>query len=233
MEKIEFILMLHDNNTGDNSFNYDNVHWNRVKDLPRGENKDTQEDELMDRYGRVHFDSKTDLFKVEFVEHYAKNVKNNSYNPTLKILSSDQLNWVQVQEHKDFENMVSRFTSTRKTHISVLASGYKENYVEDKEFHVELNCVYGSDYVNIKFDKIRGSIQIDTKNDYFSDYIKQLAVKDYTEQRELEEDSERYSKLQDLIETKEVKLLSNGFVINNKYYEDLDDYLDEVKEIKE
>ena len=115
--------------------------------------------------------------------------------------------WEQIKERYNFDE--------RKYKI------YEENYIEEDEETIKVKCCFqNKNELNLEFYKFGEEIDIRTNREYFCGNINDLVfmhIKDYNELIKNE-------KLINLIINKHnVQILENGYVIDNVYYENLDD----------
>ena len=101
---------------------------------------------------------------------------------------------------------------------------YEENYISEDKETINVNYSWDGIYLDIRLNKLDGEIvmrsNINGVDYYGSIYDLRIIDNDY-------EALQRKAKIVDLMESHKVQLLENGYVVDNVYYEDIDDYEEE------
>lgn len=102
---------------------------------------------------------------------------------------------------------------------------YEENYISEDKETINVNYSWDGIYLDIQLNKIDGEIVMRSNIngvDYYGSICDLRIIND--------EDCEalqRKAKIVDLMENHKVQVLENGYVVDNVYYEDIDDYEEE------
>ena len=104
---------------------------------------------------------------------------------------------------------------------------YKENYVCETRDDVEVYYLWGGHALDIRLNKINGEIHI-TSSVNGGDFYGRLYDLRLLEDNEYFELLQK-SRILDLMKNHKVLILENGYVVDNVYYEDIDDYEEEEK----
>lgn len=102
---------------------------------------------------------------------------------------------------------------------------YKENYISEDKESIDVNYSWDGQYLDIQLNKIDGEIVMRSNIngiDYYGS-IYDLRIIDNKEYEALQ----RKAKIVDLMENHNIQLLENGCVVDNVYYESIDDYEEE------
>lgn len=102
---------------------------------------------------------------------------------------------------------------------------YKENYMSETRDYLEVYYNWAGHTLDMRLDKLTGEIYItgNTNAISYCDEIYNLQILDDGEYEALR----RKAKMVDLMENHKIQLLENGCVVDNVYYESIDDYEEE------
>lgn len=176
---------------------------------------------------------KLKLFNEEVIEviegkQIAHNVRiygENHYGCSVETKESilTSLTFEELQKSEYWEDILQKYEFNE-----VAFRNYKKNYCEEDRNSMKLECyASNSNYLNVEFDKINNELCIWNNKQEFTGNIFELKVLSTEEYDELI----NYKTIIDLIKSDHnVEILNNGYVIDKKYYEDIQDYIDnEVK----
>ena len=102
---------------------------------------------------------------------------------------------------------------------------YEENYISEDKEDINVNYSWDGIYLDIRLNKIDGEIVMRSNIngvDYYGSIYDLRIIND-----EDYEALQRKAKIVDLMENHKVQVLENGYVVDNVYYEDIDDYEEE------
>ena len=184
-----------------------------------------KDNDLSSEYKKIQFiDNKIQIFECKEI---AKNVDTSGlgvrYSSKTNSELIDELTFEELKDSEYWNLIIDRYKYNQKEY-----DNYKENeiYEDREEINTYLN--FNGRYLDIRFNKLDGylSISSNDKDIYFEDYIGKLIVQDYDTYLE----NKTNNKIIELMKNHNVQLLENGYVIDNKYYEDIDDYEEKVDE---
>lgn len=206
-EKLYFTIMSDANHIHKGSFNYKSNHVEKDGDVSC-------------EYNKLNF-NEDNTISILLCTEIASNVRDKgvtvSYSSTTerKILKTFTFDELINSEYWDCICKKYKFNKT-------MWDRYTNNYVTDDIGYTHCRCESPSgDYIDISFNKMDGYIDISTDTGAFDGDVKDLRLVEDSYYCELLQ----CEKIVDLIrKNHKVDLLSNGYVIDGTYYEEIDDY---------
>lgn len=186
-----------------------------------------KENDLCAEYKEIEFDG--NYIEIYNVKEIAKNVKVKSeyevsYSRTREQTLETRLTFEELKESEYYEDIVKRYPFN-ETKYNI----YKKDeiYIDDKT--VEMTIYSDTQSLAVQFNRYDKNLSIyssQNKDVDFNGKIYELVVMDNKQEYE----NKMCKKLVSLMKNHKVEVLSNGFVIDNTYYEDIDYF--EEKESK-
>lgn len=186
-----------------------------------------KENDLSAEYKKIEFDG--NYIEIYNVKEIAKNVKVKgeyevSYSSTTEQTFETRLTFEELKESEYWEDIVKRYPFN-ETKYNI----YKKDeiYIDDKT--VEMTIYSDTQSLTVRFDRYDKEINIyslQNKDVDFSGKLYELVVTDNKQNYE----NEMCKKLVSLMKNHKIEVLSNGFVIDNTYYEDIDDFEEKESE---
>ena len=148
----------------------------------------------------------------------AKNVKELSYNIITEEIFEKSLTFDELTQSEYWEDIIKRYPFNEEKYKI-----YKRSAIYIDDNYIEMDVYSGCYDLNIRFDRYDGELSISSCQNEDANYngkIYELVVMD---------DKQNYEnimnkKLINLMKNHKVEILSNGFVIDNTYYEDIEDF---------
>lgn len=188
-------------------------------------NKVKNDGDISCSYNKIKFVD--DKIEISYCEEVASNVKvtgyeccSYSYKTSEKVIGTYTFD--ELIESEYWEEIVKRYPFKE-----LAFDKYKGNYIEETRDKIELVYIWGLNRIYMSLDKINGQIDISTNEETGDFYGKVYDLK-ILEQEEYEE-LETKAKTIDLMKNHKVSILENGYVIDNVYYENIDDF-EELKD---
>ena len=174
-------------------------------------------------YNKIKFID--DMIQISYCEDVTSDVEvSGSYCVSYSSKTNETVvgtySFEELKNSEHWEDITKRYQLKEKAY-----ERYKENYVSETKDGVEVYYSWGGLYLDIQLNKITGDIHIcGSVNDIdFYGIIYDLRIIDNKEYEALQ----RKAKILDLMENHKVQLLENGCVVDNVYYESIDDYEEE------
>lgn len=153
------------------------------------------------------------------VEVYGEHHCSYSSHSEEKIIK--ELSFEELINSEYWENINNKYSFN-----DIAYERYKKSYVEENEHEIYVYCnTIENRYISFRFNKFNNQIDISSNNTDFCGNLFDLKL---LEQEEFETMEEK-SKAIDLMKNHKVFVLENGYVIDNVYYENIDDF-EESKE---
>lgn len=185
-------------------------------------NKVKNDGDISCSYNKIKFVD--DKIEISYCQEVASNVKVTGYEccsysskVSEKVIGTYTFDELIKSEY--WEEIVKRYPFKE-----LAFDKYKGNYIEETRDKIELVYMWGLNRIYMSLDKINGQIDISTNEETGDFYGKVYDLK-ILEQEEFEE-LETKAKIIDLMKNHKVSILENGYVIDNVYYENIDDFKD-------
>ncbi len=146
-----------------------------------------------------------------------------SYSPSSKEEILDELTYEELVDSEYWGSIKEKYEFNDIQH-----KRYLESYVEEDKDEIYVNCqTIDNRYISLRFNKFSNQVDISSScTDYYGD-LNELQMLDREEYDELQ----KCKKIVDLIKNNhKVQILTNGYVVDNVFYEDIQYYEDKVGE---
>ena len=206
-EKLYFTIMSDTNHIRKGSFNYKSNHVEKDGDVSC-------------EYNALNF-NEDNTISILLCTEIASDVRDKgvtvSYSSTTERKILKTFTFDELIDSEYWDDICKKYKFDKTTW-----DRYKNNYVIDEIGYTYCRCEspYGN-YIDITFNKMDGYLDISTGTCTFDGDVKDLRLVEDSYYCELLE----CEKIVDLIrKNHKVELLSNGYVIDGTYYEEIDDY---------
>lgn len=174
-------------------------------------------------YNKIKFID--DMIQISYCEDVTSDVEVNesycvSYSYKTKETVVGTYSFDELVNSEHWEGIIKRYEFKEASY-----KRYKENYVCETRDDVEVYYLWGGHALDIRLNKINGEIHITSSvND--GDFYGRLYDLRFLEDDEYLELQQK-SRILDLMKNHKVLILENGCVVDNVYYESIDDYEEE------
>ena len=172
---------------------------------------------------------KKDYIEIYNTKEIAKDVKVSfseyevSYSSRTEKIFEKSLTFDELTQSEYWEDIVKRYPFNEEKYKI-----YKRSAIYIDDNYIEMDIYSGCYGLNIRFDRYDGELSISSCQNEDANYIgkiHELVVMDNKQNYE----NIMNKKLINLMKNHKVEILSNGFVIDNTYYEDIEDFEEENK----
>ena len=208
-DELYFTVKTNDNYIHKGSFNYKSGEIKKNGDISCSYNKMT------------FVDNKIQISYCEDIAYNVENKGNVSYSAKTNETVLGLYTFDELVNSEYWNSIIKKYKFDEKAF-----KRYEENYISEDKENININYSWDGVYLDIRLNKIDGEIVMRSNIngvDYYGSIYDLRIIND--------EDCEalqRKAKIVDLMENHKVQVLENGYVVDNVYYEDIDDYKEET-----
>ena len=207
-DKLYFTVKTNNNYIHKGSFNYKNGEVKKNGDISCSYNKMT------------FIDNKIQISYCEDIAYDVENKGDVSYSTKTNETVLALYTFDELVNSEYWNPIIKKYKFDEKAF-----KRYEENYISEDKENINVNYSWDGIYLDIRLNKIDGEIVMRSNIngvDYYGSIYDLRIIND-----EDYEALQRKAKIVDLMENHKVQVLENGYVVDNVYYEDIDDYEEE------
>ena len=212
-EKLKLLYLLENTSVSSDSFRYKNYYNQDIGYSVGMKSND---------YNTIKYDYEKDIFEIKYVEEIIKKVySKHSGSSTTKDKLIGLYTFEELKESEYYQDILQRFEKCKTSNVDYFIEHYEEpNFKFNKD---SLIFEFENNNILIKINTIKNEIKIETDNTNYKGIINKLKTCHNDDWLELIDCEKLYNKITSKVN--DFKKIENGYLINNRFFETIDDYL--------